>query len=95
MQGMPAKRGGGTLKGKDSGGFKVQLSDSKIDGPSRFAASYDPFYGMTGVVGYGPSRAKAIEGLEKAASRYHEQRRREEAREYDEEKEQRIRDDDY
>jgi hypothetical protein len=92
---MPAKRGSGRLQGKDSGGFKVQLSDTKIDGPSRFAASYDSSYGMTGVVGYGPTKPRAIEDLERAASRYHEQRRAQEWREYDEEKERRIRDDDY
>ena len=92
---MPTKRGSGTTKTKDSGGHKVLVSDTKVDGSARFAASYDPLYGMTGIVGYGPTKPKAIEQLEKAAARYHEQRRAQEGRDYDEEKEQRIRDDDY
>jgi hypothetical protein len=83
------------LRGKDSGGFKVVLSDSKVDGSMRFAASYDPFYGMTGVVGYGSSKPDAIAELERAGARYHEQRRREDWRAYDDEKERRLRDDDY
>ena len=89
---MPTKRGS---KAKDSGGYKVLVSDTKIDGPSRFAVSYDPVYGMTGIVGYGATKPKAIEQLEKAAARYHEQRRAQEWRDYDEDKERRIRDDDY
>lgn len=92
---MPAKRGSGTTKTKDSGGYKVLVSDTKVDGPSRFAVNYDPVYGMTGIVGYGPTKPKAVEQLEKAAARYHEQRRAQEWRDYDEEKERRIRDDDY
>lgn len=93
---MPAKRPRSpVLRGKDSGGFKVVLSDSKVDGPTRFAASYDPSYSMTGVVGYGSSKPEAIAALERSAARYHEQRRQEDWRAYDEEKERRLRDDDY
>lgn len=92
---MPTKRGGGTTKTKDSGGFKVLVSDTKVEGPYRFAVNYDPVYGMTGIVGYGPTTPKAVEQLEKAAARSHQQRQAQDDRDYDEEKERRIRDDDY
>jgi hypothetical protein len=92
---VAGKRASGQAKTKDSGGFKVLVSDTKVEGSMRFAVSYDPLYGMTGVVGYGPTKAKAIEQLEKSAARYHDQRRAQEGRDYDEEKERRIRDDDY
>lgn len=96
---MARKKTAAQLEGrkttKDSGGFKVLLSDTTVDGPARFAAGYDTFYGMTGVVGYGPSRAAAIADLERAATRYHKQRRDQEWRDYDEDKARRLRDDDY
>lgn len=75
----------------DSGGYKVDVSGSG----SWFSASYAAPFHIQGVVGHGNTVEAAVADLEKAMTAYHRRRERDEWSEHEEEKERRLRDDDY